>query len=1733
MPTNNNIPLNLFQFESDDDVRSRNSEFSYYTFEIDSARSLIIENFPKFSDLLTNSDENYIKGLWKLCCLYIHGGIFLDNDYRCEDHFKLIDLTDKEYFLYSARFRLSGSILSVLPKTLLILKAINQYSGSPTIICKKNINTLLKLNKVHNVITFNGNIIIRSVDSLFDPNPFPDKKTNNIISNNYFDFNYANTFCVSLEKRNDRWEKFINRAKYIGLEVTRWKASTPNDLTDVFIDTLTGVEKACAQSHINIWKHILNTGLEYAFILEDDACFDRNMFEKLLELTKMFESGKKWDAVFLNTLGDFNVPIEYYKWAPAIKQYLTGGYIISNKGARFIIDKFQNTKYIAADHMTMALQANGNCFTYCPWLIIQEAKESDIQSSAHLYNVLKNIKYNLALANYPFDNTNYVINPPITSAFKLLSDTRLLFHEKNTFCINLMSRPDRWQKFSKRASDIGLNFTRWNASTCDNLTDEFMINLIPAEKACAQSHVNIWKHIIDTGLEFAFILEDDACFDRLIFDKLLKFTELNKKWDAIFLNSLNDKYPDKLFEWVNVYDQSLCGGYILSNSGATYMLDYYKKNNSGYNCSDKMTIKLQEMGNCYTYFPWIIVQENIESNIQTPQWLSRIDKLVKTQLLRARYEFNNHNYLIETKPTRRLCLITIWFGKLPPYIDIWLHTVKNANYDVLFITDQVINDCPVNIRCINTWIGEFNQMISEKIGFDVNIKSPSKLVDVKPLYGFLYHDFICHDYEYWGWTDVDMIMGDVVSIIDKSPGYEAYSLGYSTFGPLMIFSINYTDFFKGIERYDEILNDTFICKVDEMWFFERLGSCIDQNIYNDENAPVKYYSGKNLKNIFDENSMVHIDRFDLACGFLNWHIKGKLAEGVFLQESKYYFTNDNKLFKNDKEIAFCHLTWIKYNNYFCDFMRNNCLLADHFSVKISFKFTLPSGLNSKILTDYNITQFYSNFAELSIFNLDIISDSNIVSKPNLTTDTKIPLNLFQFVADTDIQSQNSEFSYYTFEIEAARLFIIEKFPKFSGTLNNADEYYIKGLWKLCCLFVYGGIFLDNDYKCADDFKLVELTDKEYYFTIAPMRLSGSILSVFPNNRSIRRAINAYSGQSVIFKQGVVKPTLRINNKSGIVMLGKKVVMKLGNKKSEICEIESVCLFDVSNKNNGNIPLNLFQTWHTKDLPPAMKESVELLKSQNPEFTYYLFDDADCREFIAENFDYCVVEAFDRLIPGAYKADLWRYCVLYIRGGIYLDIKYHCINGFKLVELTNKEYFVRDRPGFITEKKDGIGIYNAFMVCYPKNKKLLKCIYQIVENIRNNYYGRTALYPTGPGLLRDYFSDSETDGFSLDFNFIGVDTILHNKTRKILESYGSYRLEQKITQVNLDYKNLWTNRNIYKSKNINDYVSVHSNNIKAKFVSNITGVYDKNVSFSMFKSQCYLNGITYGCERINRSKKNGLCLTKESDGVVFSNIEVGLDIEAEDPRLFSFEGEIYIVFICLSPYPDQNRGIGITMFDVWEPCFLRIRNIKNNYVEKNWSPFVKDGVLLFVYNYDPLVIIRYNFDRDGICEIVFKQNDVRLPIDTSKKYLRGGSNLIHYKNQYYIGACHSRLVDKVPIIYNTHVVLLDASLWNIRYLSKPLAYTHDDTNCNLTKIPGTNILRHCSNIPGNRSLHIINSPCSIYEKNGLFFITVNINDKITLLFELEFDISIDDNKSYSIGELEKSTLCYSKEFIGLL
>jgi mannosyltransferase OCH1-like enzyme len=288
-----------------------------------------------------------------------------------------------------------------------------------------------------------------------------------------------------------------------------------------------------------------------------------------------------------------------------------------------------------------------------------------------------------------------------------------------------------------------------------------------------------------------------------------------------------------------------------------------------------------------------------------------------------------------------------------------------------------------------------------------------------------------------------------------------------------------------------------------------------------------------------------------------------------------------------------------------------------------------------------------------------------------------------------------------------------------------------------------------------------------------------------------------------------------------------------------------------------VPLTIYQTWKTKDLPPKMKECVEKLKSDNPEFDHHLYDDNDCRQFIKSNYDSDVLNAYDSLLPGAYKSDLWRYCILYKKGGIYLDIKFQCEPGFKLLEMAlEDETFVLDRmfinpyltidpflkllntPDLYEKTKDMIdkeqwknkevGIYNAVIATVPENPVIFKCILQIVKNVKNNYYGFNALYPTGPGLLsQKYFErnyKSKVNKFKY-FNSI-EGTYITNKNRKVLSHYPEYRNEQSLVtnanpKKNTYYLNLWKMKDIYLVKELGEMNKLSNNNpITIKYHNNI-------------------------------------------------------------------------------------------------------------------------------------------------------------------------------------------------------------------------------------------------------------------------------------------------------------------------
>lgn len=161
-----------------------------------------------------------------------------------------------------------------------------------------------------------------------------------------------------------------------------------------------------------------------------------------------------------------------------------------------------------------------------------------------------------------------------------------------------------------------------------------------------------------------------------------------------------------------------------------------------------------------------------------------------------------------------------------------------------------------------------------------------------------------------------------------------------------------------------------------------------------------------------------------------------------------------------------------------------------------------------------------------------------------------------------------------------------------------------------------------------------------------------------------------------------------------------------------------------------IPKVIYQTWPSLDLPPDVANAVLQVQDANRQFEHHIYDNTTRREFIKEHFPPPVLYAYDSLTPGVYKTDLWAYCILYLRGGIYLDINAVPIDGFSFNSIVEcDDYFCSD---------NGV-VNNAIMICLPGNTIMKSCIETIYKNVLTRAYGSSELEPTGSHLISKFIA----------------------------------------------------------------------------------------------------------------------------------------------------------------------------------------------------------------------------------------------------------------------------------------------------------------------------------------------------------------------------------------------------------
>ena len=133
-----------------------------------------------------------------------------------------------------------------------------------------------------------------------------------------------------------------------------------------------------------------------------------------------------------------------------------------------------------------------------------------------------------------------------------------------------------------------------------------------------------------------------------------------------------------------------------------------------------------------------------------------------------------------------ICIIGVYFGRLPNYFELWrLSAVNNEGIDFLIVTDQKNIEKADNIRVLSMNISQIKALASEKLAIEnVSLEKPYKCCDFKPVYGVIFEDYI-KSYDYWGHCDFDMIFGNMTGFFEK---YDLYAYDrFLTLGHLTLY----------------------------------------------------------------------------------------------------------------------------------------------------------------------------------------------------------------------------------------------------------------------------------------------------------------------------------------------------------------------------------------------------------------------------------------------------------------------------------------------------------------------------------------------------------------------------------------------------------------------------------------------------------------------------------------------------------------------------------------------------------------------------------------------------------------------------------------------------------------------------------------------------------------------------------------------------------------------------------
>ena len=209
-----------------------------------------------------------------------------------------------------------------------------------------------------------------------------------------------------------------------------------------------------------------------------------------------------------------------------------------------------------------------------------------------------------------------------------------------------------------------------------------------------------------------------------------------------------------------------------------------------------------------------------------------------------------------------------------------------------------------------------------------------------------------------------------------------------------------------------------------------------------------------------------------------------------------------------------------------------------------------------------------------------------------------------------------------------------------------------------------------------------------------------------------------------------------------------------------------CILDSPNKSDtSDYDLNMYPFVHQSKIVPKVIYQTwkwpfyyiqDRVMQRNPTYTYEFYDDERMDEYMRQQPDH-VRYCYQQLSVGAAKADLWRYIILYEKGGIYLDIDSEITGNLdELILPTDRAIISREgNPEYFLQ---------WMMIFEPRHPILQRVIDICIDNIRfhktNNIFELT-----GPAVFTQAIKElTEINAYNMR------DEYLNNRYQHICRFY---------------------------------------------------------------------------------------------------------------------------------------------------------------------------------------------------------------------------------------------------------------------------------------------------------------------------------------------------------------------------